>query len=395
MRKRQSRGPAGMPEPLRVCVVGGGVVGLCTALACARAAAQLQRARDGGRGGAGGAAHGEPPLQVTVVADAWSPQTTSDGAGALWRPFLTGATPAASVMRWARATLHFLRGIVDDGAEDAADTKGVTMVSGFEYFIDESPAPEWAAQLPQFRKATAAEVGQANLLRESSAGAIKDGWRYWTVMVECTRFLPWLMSELRDLGARFETRRLGPHDLEELRGSYDVVCNCCGPRSWEVLPGGKAAAGIVPVRGQTVLVHAPHVSQFRVDVARMTYVLPRASGDVVCGGTAEEGTWNTEPSEETARDILARCFRLMPQLETRGAVVKANWAGLRPARPEGVCLRLEDPRDDRRGFLVHNFGHGGCGVTLAWGCALDVVELISSALVARRTRLGRAPTSKL
>lgn len=25
--------------------------------------------------------------------------------------------------------------------------------------------------------------------------------------------------------------------------------------------------------------------------------------------------------------------------------------------------------------IIHNYGHGGCGVSFAWGCAHDVVNL--------------------
>ena len=46
--------------------------------------------------------------------------------------------------------------------------------------------------------------------------------------------------------------------------------------------------------------------------------------------------------------------------------------GLRPGRP---VVRLEI---ERRGNskIVHNYGHGGAGVTLSWGCAREVRELL-------------------
>jgi D-amino-acid oxidase len=30
--------------------------------------------------------------------------------------------------------------------------------------------------------------------------------------------------------------------------------------------------------------------------------------------------------------------------------------------------------------VVHCYGHGGAGVTLSWGCAADVVDLVRAAL---------------
>ena len=55
-----------------------------------------------------------------------------------------------------------------------------------------------------------------------------------------------------------------------------------------------------------------------------------------------------------------------------GAEVLGHRVGLRPARPE---VRLE-----RVGDVVHCYGHGGAGVTLSWGRAGEVVELLASGL---------------
>jgi len=46
--------------------------------------------------------------------------------------------------------------------------------------------------------------------------------------------------------------------------------------------------------------------------------------------------------------------------------------GLRPCRTGGVRLEWE-----RVGTLqiIHNYGHGGSGVTLSWGCASEVVQM--------------------
>jgi len=95
------------------------------------------------------------------------------------------------------------------------------------------------------------------------------------------------------------------------------------------------------------------------------YVVPR-SRDVVVGGTATEGEWSRTPTPEVASAILRRALRLVPELA--GAEVLGHRVGLRPSRSE---VRLE-----RVGDVVHCYGHGGAGVTLSWGCAREVAELL-------------------
>jgi len=50
-------------------------------------------------------------------------------------------------------------------------------------------------------------------------------------------------------------------------------------------------------------------------------------------------------------------------------------AGLRPYRDQ--TFRLE-PENVGGKFVVHNYGHGGAGITLSWGCAEEVVDLVAA-----------------
>jgi D-amino-acid oxidase len=49
--------------------------------------------------------------------------------------------------------------------------------------------------------------------------------------------------------------------------------------------------------------------------------------------------------------------------------------GLRPTRNE---VRLEEQAGTGPARLIHNYGHGGAGVSLAWGCAHEVATLIDA-----------------
>jgi len=57
-----------------------------------------------------------------------------------------------------------------------------------------------------------------------------------------------------------------------------------------------------------------------------------------------------------------------------------EWVGLRPGR-KSVRLEKETiPLASGRLRVVHNYGHGGAGLTLAWGCAGHAVRLASEML---------------
>jgi D-amino-acid oxidase len=49
--------------------------------------------------------------------------------------------------------------------------------------------------------------------------------------------------------------------------------------------------------------------------------------------------------------------------------------GLRPVRRQNI--RLEREPGTR---IVHNYGHGGSGLTLSWGCAAEVVDSVERLL---------------
>ena len=63
--------------------------------------------------------------------------------------------------------------------------------------------------------------------------------------------------------------------------------------------------------------------------------------------------------------------RLMPGGQIINAEIIEDIVGLRPGRTE---VRLEKELISGK-TVIHNYGHGGSGVTLSWGCAEEVVEI--------------------
>ena len=71
------------------------------------------------------------------------------------------------------------------------------------------------------------------------------------------------------------------------------------------------------------------------------------------------------------RTPLATCTPLAPVNVDAGRVIRTV-AGLRPYRASGFVVRREQLGDKA---LVHNYGHGGSGITLSWGSSKLATEL--------------------
>lgn len=318
-----ARGRAAVPRGPRVLVVGAGVIGLTCA---------VRLAADG--------------YDVHVLARDLPLETTSAVAGALWFPYR--AFPEERVTGWAATSYAEFARLAE--AEPAA---GVRLRPGRALFRAPDPAPPWwAAAVPALRPVTDPPEGYAG------------GWEFDAPVADMTVYLPWLVDRLEALGGTL-TRQA----LASLPNTAPIVVHCAGLAARRLADDRS----LVPVRGQVCYVEQIGLTQWYVDDSdptRPTYVVPRLH-EVVVGGTADEGDWDTRPRPESTRALLAAAEDLVPALA--GARLLRERVGLRPARPT-VRLEAEQSADGR--LVVHCYGHGGAGVTLSWGCAAEVVDLV-------------------
>lgn len=304
---------------MRVIVVGAGVIGLSCAVRLA-----------------------ESGYDVAVFARDLPLETTSAVSAAIWYPFLSA--PEDRVAAWASSSY-------DEFVKLAENEPSVRLRHGKEFLVDSTPNPPWAGVLPDLKR-----VG-------SPPPGFKDGWSFTTPVVEMPAYLPYLVKRLEAAGGTL-TRQA----LSALPSAADVVVNASGL-------GARLTAGdptVTPVRGQVLMVEQTGLTEWLIadrDPRELTYVVPREN-DVVIGGTSEPDTWDMAVDKTTAEKILARATELVPQL--RKAKVLRHRVGLRPARPAIRCERVQS--GDRH--VIHCYGHGGSGVTLSWGCADEVVDLV-------------------
>lgn len=298
---------------------------------------------------------GEAGHAVTVWARELPPRTTSNVAAAIWYPYR--AYPEDRVIAWAGRTFAVLAELA------AVPGSGVSLVEGIELWARPGPDPSWSGAVSGFRQADAAELW-----------AGRGGGCVFTVpLAEMPRYLDYLVERLLALGGRIVPREVGT--LAEALAESRVVVNATGL-------GARALAGdpsVVPIRGQLVRVAGRPTDRFIIDDDNpdgITYIIPRGA-DCILGGTAEEGEGSLAPDPAGAAAIRARAAVLVPAL--RDASVLEERVGLRPGRPS---VRVEaEPLPDGR-LVVHNYGHGGSGVTLSWGCAEEVAALVERSLAA-------------
>ena len=272
--------------------------------------------------------------------------TTSAHAGASWGPYLV-ADPR--VLRWSERSRYRFEELSKEPAS------GVRLISGLEAAEERIEPPSWAVTVRDFWRCEPHELPKGYV----------SGWRYTIPVVDMPRYLGYMIQFLAESGVVIERHEIAT--FREVAGEARVVVNCSGLGSRTLVPDAE----VYPTRGQLVVVKNPGIDRFFQDHAEgehLTYILPH--GDhVVLGGSAIQHTANLEPDDKTAEAILARCQAVEPML--RDAPVLGHLVGLRPTRPE---VRVE--RDEVAGTpLIHNYGHGGAGVTLSWGCADEVLEL--------------------
>ena len=297
-----------------------------------------------------GVVFAERGFRAAIFAEQIGQQTTSGAAAALWFPY--DAEPADKVIPWELATYKVLVDLCRD------PRSGVSIIELHRYCrTGEIQIPDWAQSF-----VIPTEV-------EKSFTVFSSGLSLNVPLMDTTIYLDDLVNRFQKAGGSINAN-VRFEKLEDVDPKFNLVINCAGIGARELAHD----INLEPHRGQVAIV--PKIDNLKCaivcDDAPLMYAIPRTN-DCVFGGTNDvSNDLAANPATTTA--IVDECSRVLKIDNPR---VLNERVGLRPFRKSGVRLECGKRRDGRT--VIHNYGHGGSGFTLSWGCAETVLSFSSSA----------------
>lgn len=296
----------------------------------------------------------EAGYRVQILTKDLPKDTVSAVAGAIWFPY--EARPFEKVSSLSMKSFHTYKELSED------TESGISMID-YAIILEEPDTPWWLESIPG-----------DHIISDSVSGYYEKDYPGYIVhvpLIETPVYLPFLVNRFQSLGGSVAQQEItSTKELNDL----GLVINCTGLGS-ESLFGDQE---LYPILGQVVKVEPdPGIKGMATDFhfgennEEMAYIIPRRDG-IILGGIAKPHNSSTAPDQELSNKLISYNAEYDPRLSNFNII--ETKAGLRPGRSE---IRLEKDPDLN---VIHNYGHGGAGYTVSWGCAASVLELVNSEL---------------
>jgi D-amino-acid oxidase len=285
--------------------------------------------------------------RITIYAKAFSPNITSNRAAAFWFPYHIRNDRRG--IHWCQASYEYYKKLAKQ------KETGISMhqlIKVLRKGVKEEE-PVWIDFMPS----DSYRIMHSNELQHN----IAKGYGIIVPLIETQIFLPWLQRQLQQRGVELIRKEI--NDLSELTPSYDLVINC------SALGAGKLCNddSVIPVRGQVGLLAPKNNLPIYLDNENLLYIVPRKDA-IIVGGTYEERVEIETTEHSTIERILNNAYEVFPELKQQKVI--GGWAGIRPYRSE---VRVEHEESTN---IIHNYGHGGSGFTLSFGCAEEISAIV-------------------
>ena len=215
-------------------------------------------------------------LELTIIAEIFSPDTTSDRAGGIFTPGVTNYIPTEDedgfvrdMHNWAPPTYRYFDHLCSSPVRSG---NGVFRTPVYKFRSKPYRPPSWlrGELYPDYRELSKTEARDMGLPYQGFESIMT----FTTFLVRGTVYLPWLMRIFQERGGLIVKQKI--ESFAEL-STYDIIINCTGLGARE-LTGDRL---VLPVRGQIVAVKAttpPQVNGIyhnkELDHGKFVYVIP-------------------------------------------------------------------------------------------------------------------------
>lgn len=349
----------------KALVIGAGVTGLTTAL-------KLK----------------EQGFDVLIIADKFAPNITSCVAGALWEwpPAVCGYHGAPRSLE--RSKLWCMDSYREFKILAGIKNSGVYLRDVLFFFkkpLEELPLH--SSKMEELALKVDGFVRNKDLIREKGISniGIADAYKHMAPMIDTDQYMHYLTSRVLEVGCQIKTEKVEGNIIREeadLLRKYNcsLIVNCTGLGSIDIGPN------MYPLRGSLIRLKDPErtikeafciAHDETQNMQDIVFIVPRGNNILVVGGTAEENQWNTKLDfrYKPIREMYKRNADFLPQLTSLEIDEEPVRTGLRPFTKDNVCLERTPGTK-----IIHNYGHGGAGVTLSWGCAQEVSNLATQVI---------------
>lgn len=151
----------------------------------------------------------------------------------------------------------------------------------------------------------------------------------------------------------------------------DEVLVAAGAWSAELLATLGLQLPVKPMKGQMILYKCPEEFLPSMVLAKRRYAIPRKDGHILVGSTLEDVGFDKQPTTDALDSLKRTAEELLPALAQ--AEVVRHWAGLRPGSPDGVPYIGAAPG---HAGLWLNCGHFRNGLVLAPASCRLLVDLM-------------------
>ncbi|MDZ7714659.1 MAG: FAD-dependent oxidoreductase [Balneolaceae bacterium] len=284
--------------------------------------------------------------------------------------------------------------------------KGIKKHLHYEIYEFEKDDPSYAKSLENYQRVENLNTHKLQIPSRLHAPNL-HGWAFKCIVAEWPTYISNLYNWYEKAGGELVQQKVDPQDIKNLKSN--VIINCTGIWSSKLFDD---SAPLKVVKGHLLYIHdaplfkddqgnipsynyTPHNNIYTDPQGNPTdvYCYPRTTG-LALGGSREKGIINEsgifigEENSDTIEmgglNIPRQIYELNKEIllntydfdirKYSSLEAKAAYRYIRSEDRDG--LRIDTSKEFGK-KIIHNYGHGGAGVTLSWGCALEVAQKIN------------------